>query len=85
VVVVAAPETTGMLRALSLPELLPDFAVWDQSLAPARGQILLGGGSLRAAGFFSPSWALPAKLADPLGNRTSAGNVIEAAAPVTPH
>ncbi len=66
VVVVAGADVAGTLRALSLPDLLPDFVVWDEAIAPARGQILLGVGSLRAGGFFTKDWALPAQIADPL-------------------
>jgi len=66
VVVVAGTTTEGTLRALSLPDLLPDFVVWDEAVAPARGQILLGAGSLRAGGFFKNDWSLPAMTADPL-------------------
>ena len=66
VVVVAGADMTGTLRALSLPDLLPDFVVWDEGLAPARGQIVLGAGSLRAGGVFENDWSLPAVLADPL-------------------
>jgi predicted esterase len=67
VVVVAGADVPGMLRAMSLPDLLPDFVVWDEGIAPSRGQVLLGAGSLRAGGFFDKEWALPAKTADPLG------------------
>jgi hypothetical protein len=66
VVVVAGADTLGTLRALSLPDLLPDFVVWDEGVAPARGQILLGAGSFRAGGFFTNDWSLPAITADPL-------------------
>ena len=66
VVVVAGADMPGTLRSLSLPDLLPDFVVWDAAVAPARGQLLLGGGTLRAAGLFRNDWSLPAKLGDPL-------------------
>lgn len=66
VVVVAGADVEGMLRAMSLPDLLPDFVVWDSAVARGRGQILLGSGTFRAAGFFDKRWALPASLADPL-------------------
>jgi hypothetical protein len=64
----AAPE--GTLRARSLPDLLPDFVVWDEAVAPARGQLLLGAASLRAGGLFTNDWAIPAKTADPLAKST---------------
>jgi hypothetical protein len=63
--VVAGTDVPGTLRALSLPELLPDFVVWDERLAPSRGQLLLGAGSVRAGGFFTKEWALPAQIEDP--------------------
>jgi hypothetical protein len=67
VVVVAGADVPGTLRALALPELIPDFVVWDEALAPARGQILLSPGVLRAGGFFTNDWTLPATILDPLG------------------
>ncbi len=67
VAVLAGADVPGTLRALSLPDLLPDFVVWDESIAPARGQILLGAGSARAAGFFGIDWSLPSSITDPLG------------------
>jgi hypothetical protein len=66
VVVVAGADVPGTLRAMSLPDLLPDFVVWDEAIAPSRGQVLLGAGSLRAGGVFTKEWALPAQVADPL-------------------
>jgi poly(3-hydroxybutyrate) depolymerase len=66
VVVVGGADVLGTLRALSLPDLVPDFVVWDEALGPARGQILLGSASLRAGGFFRNDWSLPAIIADPL-------------------
>jgi hypothetical protein len=66
VIVVAGADVRGTLRALSLPDLLPDFVVWDESVAPARGQVLLGSGSLRAGGLFKNDWSLPTVVADPL-------------------
>jgi predicted esterase len=66
VVVVAGADVPGTLRATSLPDLLPDFVVWDEAVAPSRGQVLLGGGALRAGGLFTKEWALPAQVVDPL-------------------
>jgi hypothetical protein len=66
VVVVAGADVPGTLRAMSLPDLLPDFVVWDEGVAPSRGQVLLGAGSLRAGGFFTKDWALPAAVTDPM-------------------
>lgn len=72
VVVVAGADVPGTLRALSLPDLLPDFVVWDHALAPSRGAVLLGSGSVRAGGFFTKDWALPKSIDDPLAKRTRA-------------
>jgi hypothetical protein len=72
VVVVAGANMPGTLRALSLPDLVPDFVVWDDGLAPARGQLLLGAGTFRAGGLFKNDWSLPAKLGDPLARSAPA-------------
>jgi len=66
VVVVGGADVAGTLRAMSLPDLLPDFVVWDENVAPGRTQILLGAGSYRAAGLFEKDWSLPTSIADPL-------------------
>jgi poly(3-hydroxybutyrate) depolymerase len=73
VVAVAGADVPGTLRALSLPDLLPDFVVWDEGVVPARGQILLGAGSLRAGGFFLNDWSLPAATGDPLAKTARPG------------
>jgi hypothetical protein len=67
-VVVEGTSALGTWRSLSLPDLLPDFVVWDVSVAPARGQMLLGAGALRAAGFFKNDWSLPDRTDDPLAS-----------------
>jgi hypothetical protein len=66
VVVIAGADATGILRAASLPDLLPDFVVWDDGLASARGQLTLGGATIRAGGLFKKDWSLPDSVADPL-------------------
>ena len=65
-VVVEGTSALGTWRSLSLPDLLPDFVVYDSAVAPARGQMLLSAGMLRAAGFFKNDWSLPDKTEDPL-------------------
>jgi len=65
-VVVEGTSALGTWRSLSLPDLLPDFVVWDVSVAPARNQMLLGAGALRAGGFFKNDWTLPDSFDDPL-------------------
>lgn len=66
VVVVEGVSALGTWRSLSLPDLLPDFVVYDERVAPSRGQIVLGPGSVLAAGFFDDDWGWPAKTDDPL-------------------
>lgn len=59
VVVVEGVEPRGTFRALALPDLLPDFVVFDDDVANARGQMVLGSAKVRAAGFFGNDWSLP--------------------------
>ena len=66
VVVVEGVDAVGTWRSLSLPDLIPDFVVYDDALASSRGQMILGTGSVRAAGFFTNAWELPLALTDPL-------------------
>jgi poly(3-hydroxybutyrate) depolymerase len=73
VAVLAGADVPGTLRALSLPDILPDFIVWDDAIGPSRGQILLGAGSARAAGFFGMDWSLPSAIADPLAKTVRPG------------
>lgn len=70
VAVVLGVDALGTWRALSLPDLLPDFVVYDERVAPARGQMLLSAASVRAAGFFQNDWSLPSSFADPLAGAT---------------
>jgi hypothetical protein len=72
-VVVEGVDALGTWRSLSLPDLLPDFVVWDEQVGPSRGQVLLGPGMLRAGGFFQNDWSLPARTDDPLASRPRAG------------
>jgi predicted esterase len=70
VVVVEGVGALGTWRSLSLPDMLPDYAIYDEDVEPAHGQPILGAGSLRAAGFFAQDWSL-APLA-PVGERPQA-------------
>lgn len=70
VVVVAGTDAVATIRALALPDLLPDFVVWDEGLMPARGQTTLAGARLRAGGLFRSDWSLPRSIVDPLASRT---------------
>jgi predicted esterase len=66
VVVVEGTSALGTWRSLSLPDLIPDFVVYDAGIAPSRGQMILGSGSVEAAGFFTNAWELPPIVKDPL-------------------
>jgi predicted esterase len=58
VVVVEGVGPLGSYRSLSLPDMLPDWIVFDEEVGPARGALLLGGAGVRAAGFFGNDWSL---------------------------
>jgi predicted esterase len=58
VVVVEGVGPLGTWRSLSLPDMLPDYAVYDGTVTPARNALILGGASLRAGGFFGQDWSL---------------------------
>ena len=59
VVVVEGVGALGTWRSLSLPDMLPDFVVYDEDVAPARGSLILGAASVRAGGVFANDWSLP--------------------------
>jgi predicted esterase len=58
VVVLEGTSALGTFRAVALPEILPDFVVYDDRIALARGQIVLGNGTPLAAGLFRSDWSL---------------------------
>jgi poly(3-hydroxybutyrate) depolymerase len=58
VLVLEGTSAMGTFRAMALPELLPDYMVFDARIAAARGQIVLGGAPTLAAGFFRRDWTL---------------------------
>jgi len=74
VLVIEGVDAVGTFRALSLPELVPDFVIWDERLGPARGQSLLAFGSVLAAGFFDNKWQPPSSFDDPLTKLPSPKN-----------
>jgi hypothetical protein len=57
VVVLEGTSALGTFRAIALPELLPDFIVYDDRIALARGQIVLGTATPLAAGLFRSDWS----------------------------
>jgi len=60
VVVVEGVGPLGSWRSTSLPDMLPDWIVFDADTGPARGGLLLGGASVRAGGYFGSDWSLGA-------------------------
>lgn len=58
VVVVEGVGPLGTWRSLSLPEMLPDYVVYDADVTPARGSLVLGSATLRAGGFFGQDWSM---------------------------
>ena len=58
VVVVEGTSAIGTWRSLALPELLPDFVVYDDEVKSARGEQVLGKSRVRAAGLFDMNWQL---------------------------
>jgi predicted esterase len=58
VLVLEGTSPLGTFRSIALPELLPDFMVFDERIALARGQIVLGNGTPLAAGLFRSDWSL---------------------------
>jgi predicted esterase len=61
VVVVEGVGPLGTWRSISLPEMLPDYVVYDRGMAPARGMLLMGVANARAAGIFGNDWSLSVK------------------------
>jgi hypothetical protein len=58
VVVVEGVGPLGTWRSLSLPDLLPDYVVYDEAVMPSHGQLLLGMGRVQAGGYFDSEWRL---------------------------
>ncbi|MDP9033456.1 MAG: alpha/beta hydrolase-fold protein [Myxococcota bacterium] len=59
VVIVEGVGPLGTWRSTSLPDMLPDYVVYDEGIAPARGQLVLGTATVRVAGYFANDWSLP--------------------------
>jgi predicted esterase len=59
--VLAGPGPLGTWRALCLPDILPDYVIYDERIAPARGGWSIGGAGADAleAGFFGMDWSVP--------------------------
>lgn len=59
VVVVEGVGPLGTWRSGSLPDMLPDYVVYDEGVERARGMLMLGPADVRAAGMFENDWSLP--------------------------
>src|SRR5262249_38185284 len=46
----------GTLLSRHLPQLVPDFLVYDERILGERGELLLGKHVVRAGGFFGDDW-----------------------------
>jgi hypothetical protein len=60
VLVIEGVDAFATLRSLALPDLLPDWIVYDERIAPARGQLVLSPARPVAAGMFERDWSLKA-------------------------
>jgi len=60
VLVIAGPHPLGTWRATELPDILPDYVVFDERVSPARDQWACGGTGCeyRDHGFFDMRWRL---------------------------
>jgi hypothetical protein len=58
VVVIEGLSALGTWRSTSLPDMLPDWVVYDGDVGPARGGLVLGAGSVRDGGFFAKDWTV---------------------------
>ncbi|MBI2896678.1 MAG: prolyl oligopeptidase family serine peptidase [Deltaproteobacteria bacterium] len=58
VLVVGGTDAMGTAYSDHLPELVPDWVVFDRGVLPAQGEVLIADGSLRDAGFFDDEWRL---------------------------
>lgn len=58
VLVIAGTDPLGTFRSIQLPDILPDYVVYDARVAPARDRWACGGTGCeyREHGFFDPDW-----------------------------
>ncbi len=65
VVVATGTTALGVWRSRFLPELVPDFVVFDDAIAPARGRVILGRyARVVCAGFYDATQRVPARCDD---------------------
>jgi len=60
--VVEALSAMGFYLTPMLPQLLPDFLIYDRRVAPAAAQQVLGAAQVLAGGFFDQRWQVPEDL-----------------------
>ncbi len=65
IVVIDAASAQGYWVSAALPQLIPDFLVFDAGMLPATGQQLLGQAQVLAGGRFDERWQLPRGARDP--------------------
>ena len=58
--IIAGPGPLGTWRSMFLPDILPDYVVFDENVAPARGRWAAGGtgATYREEGLFDMDWSL---------------------------
>lgn len=59
--VIAGPNPLGTWRSRCLPDILPDYVIFDERIAPARDRWAIGGTGATAleTGLFTMDWAIP--------------------------
>jgi len=57
--VLTGNDLWGVMRARYLPELLPDYLIYDAGIEVRTGGKVLGTRTVRAGGFFGPDWDAP--------------------------
>lgn len=75
VIVVSGTSALGVWRSLSLPDLLPDYVVYNDGLAPARGRVILGRyAGVECAGYYDQAGQVEPNCHDTRPTDTRAGD-----------
>ncbi len=63
VLVISGTTLLGLWRSTNLPDLLPDYVVYDEHIEPARRRFAAGGtgATYLEAGFFGMDWSVPTR------------------------
>jgi hypothetical protein len=81
VVVVTGTSALGVWRSRFLPDLVPDFVVFDDGIAPARGRVILGRyARVLCAGFYDRTGRVGPRCEDTPPPSSSGGDEPERAA-----